>query len=364
MPFVGTQEIQVLPRLANILLFINGANASSIDTFKITPNQGRAGLVIDASSSTPAAGATIMKTEWDFSNGNLSSYNGGPKLERQVYAQEGIYTVKIKITTNESPIGIEKIIRLISQDPIASIRANKTTGFAGDDFKFNATSNLSNALLTYEWSILEADSGKSLYTTKNQSINYKFARMGDYIVRLKTVSAGGKEDTDNLRVQIDSKNPIANFEAKSINSETPNTISFDATRSFDPDSLDSSKLTFVWTIDGEQIELDNSLRSGMLGQYTFNTKGMHTVLLDITNEQGKTTQAKKDIQISSLLSVKLIVTPKITPIGTSVAIVAESKEATVFEWDFGDGETENSGEARIFHTYKKSGTYNVRLTVR
>lgn len=364
MPFKGTQEIKVLPKLANILLFINGANASNVDTFKITPNQGRAGLVIDASSSTPSSGATIMKTEWEFGNGNRTSYNGAPRLERQVFSQEGIYTIRLKITTNESPQGIIKEIQLVSQDPIASIRADKTAGFAGDDFKFNATSNLTNALLTYEWSVMESDSGKSLFTSKNQSISYKFPRMGDYVVRLKTSSAGGKEDTDNLRIQIDSKDPIANFEVKAISSEMPNTIVLDATRSFDPDSLDASRLQFNWTIDGERVELDNSSRGGALGQYTFTTRGAHTVLLDVINDQGKTTQAKKDFEVDSLLAVKLIVTPKISQLGKPVALVAESKDATVFEWEFGDGSKENSAESRVFHTYQKSGTYDVRLTVR
>ncbi len=188
--------------------------------------------------------------------------------------------------------------------------------------------------------------------------------MGDFVVRLKTTSAGGKEDTDNLRIQIDSKNPIANFEAKPINAETPNTIVLDATRSFDPDSLDASRLQFNWTIDGERVDLDNPSRGGAIGQYTFSTKGNHTILLDLTNEQGKTTQAKKYIQIESLLSVKLVTTPKISQLGNSVAFVAESKEATVFEWDFGDGEKVNSNEPRVFHEYKKSGIYDVRLLVR
>ena len=40
-PFKGTQEVQVLPRLANILLFVNGVNASLTDTIKITPSQGK-----------------------------------------------------------------------------------------------------------------------------------------------------------------------------------------------------------------------------------------------------------------------------------------------------------------------------------
>lgn len=354
----------MLPKLANILLFINGANVSNTDTYKITPNQGRAGLVIDASSSTPASGATIMRTEWEFGNGNRTAYNGSPRLERQVYAAEGMYDIKLKLITNENPDGVTKVIRLICQDPIASIRADKSTGFAGDDFKFSASSNLVNAILTYEWSIMEADGGKQLFTSKSQSINYKFPRMGDYVVRLKTLSAGGKEDTDNLRITIDSKQPIANFEVRSASSETPNVIFLDATRSYDPDSLDASKLTFAWTIDGERVDLDNSSRAGALGYYTFTTKGNHTVVLDLANEQGKTAQFKKDFRVDSLLSVKLVATPKISQLGQNVAFVAESKEATVFEWEFGDGAHENTNESRVFHVYKKSGTYDVRLTVR
>ena len=190
MPFQGTQEVRVLPRLANILLYMNGANVSSNEQYKITPNQGRVGIIIDATSSTPAAGATILKTEWDFGNGNRISYNGAPKLERQVYASEGVYTLRLKITTNESPEGIVKELRIISQDPIASIRADKTTGYAGDDFKFQATSNLVNTMLSYEWSILESDSGKNLFSMKGQVLNYKFPRMGNYVVKLKTTSAG------------------------------------------------------------------------------------------------------------------------------------------------------------------------------
>jgi PKD repeat protein len=190
MPFQGTQEVRVLPRLANILLYMNGANVSSNEQYKITPNQGRVGIIIDATSSTPAAGATILKTEWDFGNGNRISYNGAPKLERQVYASEGVYTLRLKITTNESPEGIVKELRIISQDPIASIRADKTTGYAGDDFKFQATSNLVNTMLSYEWNILESDSGKNLFSMKGQVLNYKFPRMGNYVVKLKTTSAG------------------------------------------------------------------------------------------------------------------------------------------------------------------------------
>jgi PKD repeat protein len=364
-PFKGTQEVQVLPRLANVLLFVNGANASLIDTVKITPSQGKNGIILDASSSTASPGATIVKTEWDFGNGNKVSYTGGPRLERQVYSFEGTYTLRLALTTNESADPIIKEIKLISQDPIASIRSDKSSGFAGEEFKFIAASNVGNGLFTYEWNILDTDAGgKVLATTKGQTLNYKFPRMGNYVVRLKTLTAGGKEDVDNFSVTINSKDPVAQFELKAVNSELPNTVTIDATRSYDPDSLDASKLIFAWTIDGERVELDKSTRRGATGEYTFSTKGNHSIVLDLTNEQGKITQLKKEFKVDSLLAVKLIITPKITQLGTPVALVAESKEATVFEWDYGDNIRENTGESRAFHAYKTAGTYTARLTVR
>lgn len=363
LPFNGTQEIRVEPKLANVLMYLNGANVSLTDSYKITPNQGSVGLIIDASSSTAAAGATIVRSEWDFGNGNTSVYNGFPRVERQVYARAGNYTIKLKITTNEKAEVI-KTVNLQVQDPIATIRADKTSGFSNDDFKFQASSNAAAVLLTYEWAILEADSGKSLYSAKASSINFKFPRMGNYVVRLKTLSSNGQQDTDNVSVRIDSKDPIAQFEAKPASAETPNMVLLDATRSYDPDSLDASKLTFNWTIDGERVELDNSSRNGALGYYTFTTKGNHTIVLDLGNQQGKVTNTKKDFNVESLLSVKLIITPKVGQLGSPVAIVAESKEATVFEWDYGDGTSENTSESRAFHTYKKSGTFDIRLTVR
>ena len=365
-PFNGTQEVQVLPRLANVLLFVNGVNASLTDKIKVTPTQGRAGIILDASSSTAAPGGTIVRTEWDFGNGNKASYSGGPRLERQIYSFAQSYNIRLSLYTNESgDTPIIKDILLESQDPIASVRTDKTSGFAGEEFKFSAASNVGNGLFVYEWNVLDSDAGgKNLASAKGQTFNYKFPRMGNYVVRLKTLSAGGKEDIDNATITINSKDPVAQFESRSVSSEMPNTVLIDATRSYDPDSLDASKLSFAWTIDGERVELDRSSRAGAIGEYTFTTKGNHTIVLDLTNEQGKITQLKKEFRVDSLLAVKLIATPKITQLGTQVTLVAESKEATVFEWDYGDGTKENTSESRAFHTYKTAGTYNVRLVVR
>lgn len=363
LPLQATVEVSVLPKLGNVILFLNGSNVSNSDKHKITPATGRAGLVIDATPSQANGGATIVRTDWDFGNGIVAGYAGAPRIERQTYV-EGTYRIKLRLTTNEKQT-VTKELDLQVMDPMATIRADRTEGFANEEFKFQANPNLGGTPLTYEWSILEADGGKSLYTSKVATANYKFPRMGRYVVRLKTMTPSGKQDVDMVGVTINSKDPIALFDTRPAGQETPNTISFDATKSYDPDSLEASKLTFAWTIDGERVELDDSQRNGAIGKYTFRTLGTHKIGLDITNEQGKTSTIRKDVDVTSLLSVKLSMTPKIASIGTPVNFIAESQEANVFEWSFGDGGTQEiTSEGRVSHTYKKSGTYDVTLTVR
>lgn len=101
-----------------------------------------------------------------------------------------------------------------------------------------------------------------------------------------------------------------------------------------------------------------------MGRYTFDTIGTHKITLEVSNKEGKTTSYNKDVNIDSLLSIRLIASPKIVQAGSAISLIADSKEAQTFEWQFGDGETDTSTNGRVNHIYKKAGTYSVNLTVR
>lgn len=116
--------------------------------------------------------------------------------------------------------------------------------------------------------------------------------------------------------------------------ELPNTYLFDATTSYDPDSMDSSRLNFNWTIDGQNIELENPSRNGALGKYTFNTLGTHNITLDVTNADGKVASAKQTVTVNSLLAVKLRFAPRIVKAGSQITFVADASIAKTFEWNF------------------------------
>ena len=363
LPLRTSVDVAVLPRLGNVLFYLNGADVSKVDRYKITPAVGRAGVILDATSSVATGGAKIVKTEWDFGNGVAARYDTAPRLERQTYAANGVYKVRLVLTTNENAV-ISKDLELQVQDPIASIRADKYEGYANEDFKFQSYLNAGGIALAYKWEIVDPDTNVTLYSSKNPIATYRFPRMGRYIVRLKTTTANGREDTDTVTVVINSKEPVANFSVRNVSSETPNTFIIDATTSYDPDSKESSKLGFAWNIDGERVELKEASRNGALGKYSFDTLGTHKITLEVTNEQGKMTSNTTDLNITSLLAVKLVASPRITAVGNPMNFVAESKEATIFEWNFGDSKTDTTQTSRVSHTYMKSGNYDVTLTVR
>lgn len=137
----------------------------------------------------------------------------------------------------------------------------------------------------------------------------------------------------------------------------------DATKSYDPDNLDGSNLNYAWIIDGVRSDLSNPTRNGAMGRYTFDTVGTHKITLEVSNKEGKTVTYNKDVNIDSLLSIKLMISPKIVQVGSPVSFIADSKEAQAFEWQFGDSGTDTSTNGRVSHTYKKAGTYSVSLAV-
>ncbi|MDD2487034.1 MAG: PKD domain-containing protein [Candidatus Gracilibacteria bacterium] len=363
LPFSSSININVMPKIGTIFFYINGINVSDLDRFKITPQIGKSGIIIDATASQAAGGSTFTRTIWDFGNGNTTFYDLYPRIEKQYYMNEGIYKLKLKIQTNENK-EITKNLELEVRDPIAAIKVSKLTGFVGEDFKISTNTYFMPGKLNYEWKIIDLTNDQTLLTSSKENISYKFLRTGKFSVRLKSTAPSGKEDTDTRVITIESRNPIGSFTAKMKNSEAPNTVFLDATQSFDPDTFSSSNLKFSWYMDGQKVDLENSSRDGSLGSYTFDTLGVHKILLEISNDEGKTVTVKKDVTVTSLLSIKLNFTPKIVQMGKSVAFIAESKEANSYEWKFGDGTTEISQNGRMYHTYSKSGNFTVTVIVK
>lgn len=118
LPFESSINIAVQPKIGSLYLSINGKYVSNEDKVKFNPSIARQGLLIDASASIPASGTKFVSTTWDYGNGNIARYSGAPSIDRQIYANEGTYKLRLEVMTNENKL-IVKELMLEVHDPIA-----------------------------------------------------------------------------------------------------------------------------------------------------------------------------------------------------------------------------------------------------
>jgi hypothetical protein len=137
LPYSERVDIVVNEKIASLIVKVNSDTVGDETELKFTPDDASYGLLFDATSSTPTSGTQFSRTQWNFGNGVVRSYSGGPKIERVNYGIEGDYEVQLTLTTNEGKI-VQKNFVVSVHDPIATIEVNREDGYIGDQFTFSA----------------------------------------------------------------------------------------------------------------------------------------------------------------------------------------------------------------------------------
>ncbi len=152
-----------------------------------------------------------------------------------------------------------KELQLLVRDPAAIIKIDSETGNIGEEISMSATSYLADTKnIEYTWQIQDENGNKTVKTGEGMNFKHKFENVGQYIVSLTAKSPNGTTDSDSKVITIESRVPVVSIDIpRPPNSEKPNTISFDASKSYDPDTSSRKNLTYTWRIDGEKITLDN-----------------------------------------------------------------------------------------------------------
>ncbi|MGE4444514.1 MAG: PKD domain-containing protein, partial [Candidatus Altimarinota bacterium] len=363
LPFSTRNVIEVKEKVASLIIGINGVSLGESDEIKFTPEEANYGLIFDATSSTPTGGAKFRRTEWIFGNGVERRYDGSPKIERVVYSKEGNYPVSLKLTTNEGRV-IERIFTIAIHKPIATIQTNKDDGYIGDKFTFSARSSVNEKNLSYTWNIIDISNDKILSTKNGSLFNHVFSEKGRYNIQLQIKDAAGNQDTDTKIIYINSRAPTAEFSYTVPDKAKPNRVLLDGTKSYDPDFSDTGKLKYIWTINGERVDIEALDSKGAIGYYTFDSVGDHSVVLEVVDPDDMNAIKQQKVTIQSILSVEFSSLPRVTQRGGTVRFNVTSQAARYFEWDFGDGTQKQTASNKIDHIFEKSGIFSVRLTVR
>ena len=221
--------------------------------------------------------------------------------------------------------------------PVAGFSASAVSGNAPVTVTF--TDQSTGAPVSWNWNF--GDGATS--TEQNPSHIYS---AGTYTVNLTVSNANG---VSSKLTTISSKgvSPVANFNSNVTGGYAPLAVQFT--------DLSKNATGWKWNFgDGT-----NSTQQSPV--HTYLAAGTYTVNLTVSNAYGTnsklvTMSVKAVIPVANFVSS---VTGGFAPL--SVQFTDQSKNATKWSWNFGDGYT--STEQNPKHTYSLAGNYNVNLTV-
>jgi PKD repeat protein len=233
--------------------------------------------------------------------------------------------------------------------PVAAFSSNVTEGVAPLPVKFTDTSTGFPALWAWEF----GDGA----TSSEQNPVHVYTTAGTYSVTLTVTNGAGSDSlaqTNLITVNVPAdKKPKAEFTAQPRTGDPPLTVQF-------TDLSLNNPTAWEWSFgDGGRSNDRNP-------SHIYTSPGSYNVKLKASNSKGTDTETKAHyifIQPGRLhvdfsgtpLSGKSPLTVKFTDVSTG--------EPRFWLWWFGDDSLSFSLQQNPTHTYRRAGTYTVRLTV-
>ncbi|MCD6110005.1 PKD domain-containing protein [bacterium] len=221
-------------------------------------------------------------------------------------------------------------------------------------------------IVSYLWDFGDGQAGPG---SSKETHRYEKKGDGKYNVKLTLTFVrkdNGEESTDTITklVTIADEKVVAVLDADTESGDAPLEISFDGSKSSDPDGTIKS---YAWEVDG------NGFKDGeSTFKHTFDKVGVYTVKLRVTNQKGDFDIAEKEITVSAgkipVASIDVLNADGgkfyVNKTYTFDASASSSPvgNLTSYEWDFGDG-TSKVKSRTAQHSFSEGGTYKVLLTI-
>ena len=157
---------------------------------------------------------------------------------------------------------------------------------------------------------------------------------------------------------LDTTKPVADASVNQTVAEDIE-VTFNGSASWDENGIAS----YTWTF----IDITTKTLTGEKPTYTFNTPGVYTITLNVTDAAGNWAT---DVVLVTLIDITNPVAKagqnQTVTVGTAMTFDASESTDNVgivsYEWDFGDGTTGTGITAT--HTYTSTGSYTIALTIR
>jgi PKD repeat protein len=313
------------------------------------------GFVINLTATDDFSGPAETYFKINDGTNKTVSTNGQPIITTEGANNTLEYWSVDKAGNEELPHKVLKEIKLDKTAPRANLDVAQTVHEDTLVTFDGSASTDENGIATYTWIFIDV----TQQTFTNKSFTYIFATPGAYLINLIVTDPAGNYAIDTLTIKVlDMTKPVAKAGADQTGEEdTPTT--FDGSASSDNVAI----TTYTWTFTDVTIRALTEEKP----TYTFNTPGVYTITLNVTDATGN--WATDTVTITVLDITKPIVNAGQTQtvnVGATVTFDASASSDNVgivtYEWDFGDGTT-GAGKTTT-HIYTKPKTYMVTLTVK
>lgn len=264
----------------------------------------------------------------------------------------------------------------VNQMPRAVIDVDPSEGAAPLAVSFDAHySHDDGSIVEYRWDFGDPEDRTSI---RQSACEHTYAHAGTYLATLTVVDDQGATDSQRIAVVVTNPPPVAQILASSESPLPGREVFFDGSTSYDPDG---TIVSYHWDFGDEITAEGESVR------HTFSSGGYHVVTLTLTDDEGATASAHIGINVLPGQSKcadettcgggdpdpMAIIEASPNPFSCSGGTVDQpitfdgrSSRAGVgsirtYYWDFGDGETAIG--QRVTHTFTRTGTFRVTLTV-
>jgi len=227
-----------------------------------------------------------------------------------------------------------------------------------DFVRFDASSSHDpdGKVTKYEWD-WETD-GKFDLTTTEPVVEHVFDEPGTYRVTLRVTDDKGATATATETITVvERKPPQADFSFSPVSPTVQDTVEF-TDNSRDPDG---KIVSWHWEFG------DGTTSTERNPTHRYTRKGIFTVKLTVTDNDGLTDTEEKEIEVVNVPpKASFTFDPKEPYAGQEISFDASGSEdpdgkIVGYSWDFGDGEVGEGIEVK--HVFEKPGTYTVTLTV-
>jgi PKD repeat protein len=178
-----------------------------------------------------------------------------------------------------------------NQPPVASFIYSPVNPWINEAITFNASFSLDQDgnIVSYNWSFGDGN----ISNTSEVVITHSYSSVGNYTVNLTVTDDEGATNTTSQELQVCLKPPIATFTCSPPNPVVNETVTFNASESYDPNGV----------VTTYQFEFgDGTKGTGEVVTHAYSSVGTYTVNLSLTDNEGATNRTSKTIKVFANIS--------------------------------------------------------------